>query len=289
MSDRSARGCCAPSASSRRSSGPGRWTGSSASRRWRRSRWWLPRAPELRRRRPGRGLLQRRGRLLVNRPREPGHHRPDLRPRVRPSPGLGRPRRWPTGSRRACAKPPRPGASPARGRDQSAGTVRSTRPLGRLLRLCRRRRGALLRAAFDRVLIAGDPDYEVQDTIGASWMVDQLWSNENLEIVDDGGASAGWSDCGRSPITRRAAKPAGLLGEPRRGLQLRPLPQVPDDDGGPGGARRWSGRDLPRPARSRCGGDGGGSPGGPADPLGRRARRGPGGRARGPGAAVDAR
>ncbi|HET9198543.1 MAG TPA: polysaccharide pyruvyl transferase family protein [Solirubrobacterales bacterium] len=41
--------------------------------------------------------------------------------------------------------------------------------------------------AFDRVLIAGDSDYEVMDTRGAAWMVDQLWSNENLEIVDDGG------------------------------------------------------------------------------------------------------
>lgn len=41
--------------------------------------------------------------------------------------------------------------------------------------------------AFDRVLIAGDSDYEVMDTRGAAWMVDQLWSNEGLEIVDDGG------------------------------------------------------------------------------------------------------
>jgi Polysaccharide pyruvyl transferase len=41
--------------------------------------------------------------------------------------------------------------------------------------------------AFDRVMIAGDSDYEVMDTRGANWMVDQLWSNENLEIVDDGG------------------------------------------------------------------------------------------------------
>jgi hypothetical protein len=41
--------------------------------------------------------------------------------------------------------------------------------------------------AFDRILIAGDSDYEVMDTRGAAWMVDQLWSNENLEIVDDGG------------------------------------------------------------------------------------------------------
>jgi hypothetical protein len=41
--------------------------------------------------------------------------------------------------------------------------------------------------AFDRVLITGDSDYEVQPTLGANWMVDQLWSTEELEIVDAGG------------------------------------------------------------------------------------------------------
>jgi polysaccharide pyruvyl transferase WcaK-like protein len=41
--------------------------------------------------------------------------------------------------------------------------------------------------AFDRILIAGDSDYEVQVKFGANRMVDQLWSTENLEIVDDGG------------------------------------------------------------------------------------------------------
>jgi len=40
---------------------------------------------------------------------------------------------------------------------------------------------------FERVLIAGDSDYEVQVKFGANWMVDQLWSTERLEIVDDGG------------------------------------------------------------------------------------------------------
>ncbi len=40
---------------------------------------------------------------------------------------------------------------------------------------------------FERVLIAGDSDYEVQQKFGANWMVDQLWSSERLEIVDDGG------------------------------------------------------------------------------------------------------
>jgi hypothetical protein len=42
-------------------------------------------------------------------------------------------------------------------------------------------------ALFKRVLIAGDSDYEVQAKFGANWMVDQLWSSEGLEIVDDGG------------------------------------------------------------------------------------------------------
>jgi hypothetical protein len=40
---------------------------------------------------------------------------------------------------------------------------------------------------FDRILITGDSDYEVQPKIGANWLVDQLWSTEELEIVDTGG------------------------------------------------------------------------------------------------------
>jgi Polysaccharide pyruvyl transferase len=40
---------------------------------------------------------------------------------------------------------------------------------------------------FDRVLIAGDSDYEVQVRYGANLLVDQLWSSEELEIVDAGG------------------------------------------------------------------------------------------------------
>jgi hypothetical protein len=40
---------------------------------------------------------------------------------------------------------------------------------------------------FDRVLIAGDSDYEVQVRFGANLLVDQLWSTEELEIVDEGG------------------------------------------------------------------------------------------------------
>ncbi|HET7120232.1 MAG TPA: hypothetical protein VFI17_03150 [Solirubrobacterales bacterium] len=44
-----------------------------------------------------------------------------------------------------------------------------------------------LQPLFDRVLIAADTDYEVQGKIGSSWLVDQLWSTEQLEIVDDSG------------------------------------------------------------------------------------------------------
>jgi hypothetical protein len=43
---------------------------------------------------------------------------------------------------------------------------------------------------FDRVLIAGDSDYEVQVRYGANFLVDQLWSSEELEIVDAGGRSS---------------------------------------------------------------------------------------------------
>jgi hypothetical protein len=53
--------------------------------------------------------------------------------------------------------------------------------------------GALAAAAlflaplFDRVLIASDTDHETQVRLGASHMIDQLWSTETLEVVDDGG------------------------------------------------------------------------------------------------------
>lgn len=40
---------------------------------------------------------------------------------------------------------------------------------------------------FDRILIAGDADYEVQGRWGNNWLVDRLWSTEELEIVGDGG------------------------------------------------------------------------------------------------------
>jgi hypothetical protein len=44
-----------------------------------------------------------------------------------------------------------------------------------------------LEPMFDRVLIAGDTDHRTQVSLGSSHMVNQLWSTEGLEIVDDGG------------------------------------------------------------------------------------------------------
>jgi Polysaccharide pyruvyl transferase len=40
---------------------------------------------------------------------------------------------------------------------------------------------------FDRVMISNSLAYDDQTQIGPAWMVDQLWGNENLEIVDAGG------------------------------------------------------------------------------------------------------
>jgi hypothetical protein len=43
---------------------------------------------------------------------------------------------------------------------------------------------------FDRVLIAGDTDYETQRPYGSGRLVDQLWSTEMLEIVDAEGRTS---------------------------------------------------------------------------------------------------
>jgi glycosyltransferase involved in cell wall biosynthesis len=62
---------------------------------------------------------------------------------------------------------------------------------------------------FDRVLIAGDSDYEVQARFGANWMVDQLWSSERLEIVDDGGRFSRMQRLQRiveDPVVRRTLR-----------------------------------------------------------------------------------
>jgi hypothetical protein len=40
---------------------------------------------------------------------------------------------------------------------------------------------------FERVLIATDSDHEVQDLLGSARKVNELWSTERLEIVEDGG------------------------------------------------------------------------------------------------------
>lgn len=40
---------------------------------------------------------------------------------------------------------------------------------------------------FERVLLATDADYEVQEEFGVSRLATQLWSTEHLEIVEDGG------------------------------------------------------------------------------------------------------
>ncbi|HVQ59162.1 MAG TPA: hypothetical protein VMS60_09695 [Solirubrobacterales bacterium] len=40
---------------------------------------------------------------------------------------------------------------------------------------------------FERVLIAGDSDYEAQEKFGANWLVDQLLGTEELEICEAGG------------------------------------------------------------------------------------------------------
>ncbi|HKF83386.1 MAG TPA: hypothetical protein VKB23_10555 [Solirubrobacterales bacterium] len=40
---------------------------------------------------------------------------------------------------------------------------------------------------FDRVLIAGDTDHETQPLMGAALLVDELWSSEDVDVVDWGG------------------------------------------------------------------------------------------------------
>ena len=119
--------------------------------------------------------------------------------------------------------------------------------------------GLFLAPLFDRVLIAGDSDYAVQVSFGANRLVDQLWSTEELELVDAGGrfdpdGEAGTA--GREPV--RLPQPPGLLGGPRPHLQLRPLPQVPGDAGRAGGDRgAGAGHLLPAGDGARPGDAGG--------------------------------
>jgi hypothetical protein len=69
---------------------------------------------------------------------------------------------------------------------------------------------------FDRVLISGDSDYEVQEKFGANWLVDQLFSTEQLEIVDSGGQ--------RSRMERLRS----IAGHPLVGTTLRVCWENPD-------------------------------------------------------------
>jgi hypothetical protein len=62
---------------------------------------------------------------------------------------------------------------------------------------------------FERVLIAGDSDHEIQLPIGPGRMVDQLWSSEELEIVDDGGRFSRQERLARiadHPLVRRSLR-----------------------------------------------------------------------------------
>jgi glycosyltransferase involved in cell wall biosynthesis len=47
--------------------------------------------------------------------------------------------------------------------------------------------GLFLSPLFERVLIAGDNDHATQPPVGLGRLVNQLWSTEQLEVVDDGG------------------------------------------------------------------------------------------------------
>lgn len=47
--------------------------------------------------------------------------------------------------------------------------------------------GLFFEPLFDRVLIAGDTEYEVQDARGGNRLTPRLWSTESVEICDDGG------------------------------------------------------------------------------------------------------
>ena len=62
---------------------------------------------------------------------------------------------------------------------------------------------------FERVLIASDADHEIQAPVGAGRMIDQLWSTEQLEIVDDGGRYTRVERLGRivdHPVVQRTLR-----------------------------------------------------------------------------------
>ena len=288
MSDRSARGCCAASASSRRCSGPGRSIGRSPSR-CRRSRSRRPSA------RPG--AIAPRGRVaaffsggvdswgtVLDNPdltdlifvrgfdlAHEGAAGDALADEVEAPPAGGRGR---SSGCRFTSSPPTCASSsdPELPWDVYFGcAVRRRRPLPR---------AALRPRADRRRLRLRGPGRASAPT----WLVDQLWSTEELEIVDDGGRFSRMQRLERLVEHPVACAPSGLLGEPRPHLQLRSLPQVPDDADRAGGDRRArAGRPLPARARPRSGSLAESrSPTGLADALGRPARRG-----RGPPGAPD--
>lgn len=62
---------------------------------------------------------------------------------------------------------------------------------------------------FERVLIASDADYETQLPLGPGRLVDQLWSTEELEVVDDGGRFNRFqrlSQIAEHPLVRRSLR-----------------------------------------------------------------------------------
>jgi hypothetical protein len=124
---------------------------------------------------------------------------------------------------------------------------------------------------FERILIAGDSDYEMQVAFGANRLVDQLFSSERLEIVDNGGrysrvqrveriATHPIVQPGRARARCRRGRPDRLVGAaPPLGRRARRCPRR--RPGGPRAGDRTSGsegeagtrapRELPRSATAR--------------------------------------
>lgn len=73
-----------------------------------------------------------------------------------------------------------------------------------------------LEPLFDRVLISTEFAYDDQLKIGSSWMVDQLWSTENMEVADVGG------------LESRVGRIARIAGHPVVQKTLRVCWQNPD-------------------------------------------------------------
>ena len=66
-----------------------------------------------------------------------------------------------------------------------------------------------LEPLFDRVLISTEFAYDDQLKIGSSWMVDQLWGTENMEIADVGGLESRVGRIGRiasNPVVQKTLR-----------------------------------------------------------------------------------